>query len=353
MSKAIIIGLLLALSILDTGCAERLYITSTAPGSEIGVSNPLNDHDILSEGGGKNMESSYAHLSTNNTVYDVINHPAFEGFGQFILPLEWGYDEDMQLSRVGSLLPYHGHVDPEAAVNTINTMIDEAANGHTIFYDIYTDTQKQANSSREKTGLFFFRGEPGAPFAIVCPGGGFSYVGSIHEGFPLAISLSKKGYNDFMIQYRVGGAQVACEDLAVAISFVFKNAKELQVSTEDYSLWGGSAGARMAAYLGSYGPAVFGGDDLPQPGTVVMAYTGHNDYTKNDPPTFVTVSENDPIANASTMERRVNALRNAGIDVEFRKYRTAGHGFGLGIGTDAEGWLEHAVQFWENHMTAQ
>lgn len=72
MSKAIIIGLLLALSILDTGCAEKLYITSTAPGSEIVVSNPLNDHDILSEGGGKNMESSYAHLSTNNTVYDVI-----------------------------------------------------------------------------------------------------------------------------------------------------------------------------------------------------------------------------------------------------------------------------------------
>ena len=43
-------------------------------------------------------------------------------------------------------------------------------------------------------------------------------------------------------------------------------------------------------------------------------------------------------------------MRNAGIDVEFRKYRDAGHGFGLGTGTDAEGWIDHALQFWERHL---
>jgi acetyl esterase/lipase len=106
----------------------------------------------------------------------------------------------------------------------------------------------------------------------------------------------------------------------------------------------------MAAYLGSYGPAEYGGDDLSRPGAVIMAYTGHTDYTENDPPTFVVVSENDPIASAVIMGRRVNALRKAGIDVELRKYRTAGHGFGLGMGTDAEGWIEYAVKFWEKHM---
>ena len=30
----------------------------------------------------------------------------------------------------------------------------------------------------------------------------------------------------------------------------------------------------MAAWLGSYGPAAFGGDDLPQPSAVIMQYTG-------------------------------------------------------------------------------
>jgi hypothetical protein len=45
-------------------------------------------------------------------------------------------------------------------------------------------------------------------------------------------------------------------------------------------------------------------------------------------------------------------MRSAGIDVEFRVYQNVGHGFGLGIGTKAEGWLEDAVLFWENHMSA-
>ena len=45
----------------------------------------------------------------------------------------------------------------------------------------------------------FFRGRPGAPFAVICPGGGFSYVGSIHEGFPHALALSRMGYNAFVV----------------------------------------------------------------------------------------------------------------------------------------------------------
>ena len=106
----------------------------------------------------------------------------------------------------------------------------------------------------------------------------------------------------------------------------------------------------MAASLGSYGPAAFGGDELPRPATVVMLYTGHSEYTKDDPPTFVAVGENDSIASPTTMARRVNALEAAGIDAEFHQYPNLGHGFGLGIGTSAEGWLKDAVSFWEKHM---
>ena len=51
------------------------------------------------------------------------------------------------------------------------------------------------------------------------------------------------------------------------------------------------------------------------------------------------------------MERRVENLRNAGVEVEYRRYRNAGHGFGLGVGTDADGWIEDAVRFWEKHIS--
>lgn len=100
---------------------------------------------------------------------------------------------------------YHNYITGERAVETINTMIDYVHDGNKLFYDIYSDADKQADSRKNNTGLFFFRGEPGKPFAIVCPGGGFSYVGAIHEGFPLAIALSKMGYNAFSIQYRTAG----------------------------------------------------------------------------------------------------------------------------------------------------
>jgi len=341
MKTPVLIGLCCLLLLFPAGCAQNSATNDTTPMNQ----TPTPE--------GTAPNATLVRLKTSHTIRDVVNHPAFEGFGQFILPLDRRqYNNDMPLENVASLLPYHSNVDQAAVVNTINGMIDLAASGDTLFYDVYTDQQKQSDPTKESTGLFFFRGEPGAPFAVISPGGGFSYVGSVHEGFPHAIALSQQGYNAFVLQYRVGGERIACEDLAAALSYIFKNAKTLEVSTENYSVWGSSAGARMAARIGSYGAAAYGGEEIPRPSTVVMAYTGHTDFTKNDPPTFAVVGDRDGIASASTMERRVNSMRSAGIDVEFHVYQSVGHGFGLGTGTNAAGWLEDAVRFWEKHMSA-
>ncbi len=295
---------------------------------------------------------SYDHITTSDSVRRIVNHPAFKGFSQLILPRQNNsYHYDMPLSNVRSLMPYHGHVDPDIVVGALNHMIDEVKDGKTIFYGYYTEQQKQEDPGKEHTGLFFYRGEPGAPFAIVCPGGGFSYVGSLHEGFPLALEISKKKYNAFVIKYRIGSEQGATEDLTAAIAYIFRNAEALGVSTEDYSLWGGSAGARMIGNIALRGVAVYGGGNLPKPSIVVIAYTGQSSYSDDFPPTFITVSANDGIANAAVVDKRVDNLRNAGVKVEYRRYRSAGHGFGLGTGTDAEGWLDHAVRFWEKHLS--
>jgi acetyl esterase/lipase len=282
----------------------------------------------------------------------MVNHPAFKGFGRYLLPRDNGTsDYNRQLNQVGSLMPYHEHVDPNIVVGAINHMIDEINNGKTIFYDFYAEHQKREDPAKASTGLFFFRGQPGAPFAIVCPGGGFSYVGSLHEGFPLAMVLSQKGYNTFVLRYRTGGGLRATEDLAAAISYVFKNADRLGVSVADNSLWGGSAGARMVGNIALHGVSAYGGGNLPKPATAVIAYTGQSTYSSDFSPAFITVAANDGIANVNTVERRVENLRNAGVDVEYRRYQSAGHGFGLGTGTDAEGWVDLAVQFWQRHIT--
>ena len=75
--------------------------------------------------------------------------------------------------------------------------------------------------------------------------------------------------------------------------------------------------------------------------------TGLNDYSEVDPPTFVTVGENDMIADWRVMKQRLDAMSRIGIPTEFHSYPGLGHGFGIGKGTVAEGWLDEAVEFWE------
>jgi len=292
------------------------------------------------------------HLTAEHTIRHLLGHPAFAGFGRLLLPWDGrAYDEATRLRNIGSLLPYHTHVDPGTVISALNHMIDDVNNGKTVFYEFYTNRAKKEQPAKSNTGLFFFRGKPGAPFAVIAPGGGFSYVASVHEGFPYAVAISEQGYNAFVLRYRVGSGGVdATRDLAAAIPYVFRNAKTLGVSTEAYSLWGSSAGARMAAALGSHGVASFGGDVLPKPSAVVMAYTGHQEVLSGEPPTVVVVGERDGIAPPSVMEKRVAALRRTGAEVEYHKYPGVGHGFGLGAGTSADGWIADAMRFWKKQM---
>ncbi|MEY8420786.1 alpha/beta hydrolase [Oscillospiraceae bacterium 44-5] len=287
-------------------------------------------------------------VTVDTKIAGVIADPVFGDYGRLLFPVQDYYYSGETLGELS--LTYYSHIDPDKTVEIVQSLKDRARAGETVFYNIYTDAEKSADPAKADTGLFFFQGEEGAPFAICNAGGAFAYVGAMHDSFPHALELSKMGYNAFALIYRPG-AQTACEDLARAISFVFANAEDLGVSTDCYSLWGGSAGARMAAYLGSYGPAAFGGDDLPRPGTVVMQYTGHSEYNPNgEPPTFVCVGDNDGIASWRTMERRIEALSAMGVDTEFHHYPGLGHGFGLGTGTAAEGWFDGAVAFWERQI---
>ena len=343
---AIAVCLLLCL----TGCAGREQIETTSSGE----SPPAGNAGHLEQSDSQQKPDSFAPadqmaepFTTSTPIQDVMDAPVFAGYGRLLFPVDDWY---MSGSTLGDLqLTWYNNIDPEETVEIVNTLWQRANAGGTVFYDIYTDEEKAADPEKEDTGLFFFKGKPGARFAVCNAGGGFAYVGAMQDSFPHALELSKRGYNAFALIYRPG-AQTACEDLARAISFIFEHAEELEVNTDCYSLWGGSAGGRMAAWLGSYGPAAFGGDELPRPGAVIMQYTGHSDYTENDPPTFACVGEMDGIANWRTMQRRIEALDALGIPTEFHHYPGLPHGFGLGTGTVAEGWLDQAVAFWENQM---
>ena len=287
------------------------------------------------------------YYTTKTKISEVQGDPAFGDYGRLIFPANSGY---MSGSTLGDLrLTWYNYIDPDKTVEICNYLKGHAEAGETVFYDIYTDAEKAADPAKKDTGLFFFKGDPGEKFAVINAGGGFAYVGAMHDSFPHALELSKMGYNAFALIYRPG-AQTACEDFARAIAFIFEHAEELEIDTSDYSLWGGSAGARMAAWLGTYGTESFGEKSYPRPAAVIVNYTGLSEVTGAEPPTYSAVGTSDGIANWRTMQSRINGIKANGTDAEIEVFEGLPHGFGIGTGTNAEGWLDRAVAFWERNM---
>ena len=276
-----------------------------------------------------------------------MNDPAFGDYGRLIFPVERSYWSGDKLGELDYV--WYNYIDAAKTVEITNYMKSHALAGGTIFYDIYTEEEKATDPSLRDTGLFFFKGDPGAKYAVCNAGGGMVYVGAMHDSFPHALELSKLGYNAFALIYRPG-YDTAPRDLARAIAFIHEHADELEVDVTDYSLWGGSAGARMAAWLGSYSTSDFGEAEYPRPVTVVMQYTGLTDVYGNEPATSNCVGTNDGIASYRTMENRIAKLKANGVNTMIEVFEGLPHGFGLGTGTVAEGWLNNAVAFWERQM---
>ncbi|MBQ6972735.1 MAG: alpha/beta hydrolase [Synergistaceae bacterium] len=282
-------------------------------------------------------------VNENTKIADVVNNPAFGDWGQLLFPVNKNYYSGSTLGELR--LTWYSNINPARTADVVRYMLRETEAGRQVFYRIYPHDDPRARD----TGLFFFRGKSGAKFAVCSAGGGFVFVGAMHDSFPHAMELSRLGYNAFALIYRPG-ADTACEDLARAIAFIHDNAGSLGVDVNGYSLWGGSAGARMAAWLGAHGTESFGEKKYPRPSAVIMQYTALNEVTGNEPATYACVGTDDGIAPYSVMERRIRAIRANGTDAMIEVFPGLGHGFGLGECTIAEGWLNNAVHFWEQHM---
>ena len=290
-----------------------------------------------------------SYFTEDSTVSEVIHNASFEGFGELIFPIDLDIPLNTPLNNLENYYVWYHYMNTDKTVEIVNYMKEQVEEGDRIFYSIYTEEEMREDPDKRNTGLFFFRGNPNSKFAIVNAGGGFMYVAAMQDSFPQALEISKKGYNAFALIYRPD-ADLAMEDLARAVAFIHENASELQVDVTDYSVWGGSAGARMAAWLGGYGTESFGEKAYPRPAAVIMQYTGLSEVTGMEPPTYNCVGTNDGIAPYQIMEARIERIKQNGTDAEIEIFEGLPHGFGLGLGTNAEGWIEHAISFWERQM---
>lgn len=291
------------------------------------------------------------YFTVQSTVAKVISDPAFGDFGRLLFPVDRNISPSMTLAQVSTQNVYiwYPYIRVEKTVEVLNFLRSRAMDGERIFYNIYTPEEIAINPAKADTGLFVFHGEENRPFAITNAGGGFAYVGAMHDSFPHSLELSRAGYTAFALIYRPDDPY---SDLARAITFIHDNAEALGVKKENYSLWGGSAGARMGATLGNsaYLLQLTGRRDIPQAAAVVMQYTDYSTASKRDAPTYNCIGSNDGIASWRTMQSRLERLSAMGIPTEFHVYEGLSHGFGIGTGTVAEDWVKDAIRFWESNM---
>lgn len=178
LRKNAFVAVLICLAIFLTGCSKEM-------------NNAESDTDFKGAATtvqtNQNNTKQYT-LDTN--ISDVINDPAFGNYGRLIFPVDSGYYGGDTLGELS--LTWYSHIDPNKTVEIANYMKSHAVVGETIFYDIYSDEEKIADPEKKDTGLFFFKGKTGERFAICNAGGGFAYVGAMHDSFPHALELSKK-----------------------------------------------------------------------------------------------------------------------------------------------------------------
>lgn len=60
----------------------------------------------------------------------------------------------------------------------------------------------------------------------------------------------------------------------------------------------------------------------------------------------------DGIASYRSMEKYISQIQQNGPNTKIEVFKGLSHGFGLGEGTVAEGWIDRAISFWEDNMNA-
>lgn len=326
---------------------------------------------------------NHGHISKKDNLGKILSREEFNGFSQFILPLPGGLLAPllklMNLSVVG-LLAKTWNIEDMA--DGLNRIIDLANSGSRVHYDIWSEAEKAVEPRKNETALFHFPAKGSGHFVLVCAGGGYMGVASIIEGFPVAAELNKMGYSAFVLHYRTGKKNpwpAPMEDLQKALHFILDQTNEFNLEKENYAVVGFSAGGHLSASLGTdnYGAQTW---KLPKPGTLILGYPatmfenmteihrkcrdimiGENctqeqidsinivlHATPDYPATYIWQCSDDDAVYLENSEMLAKRLKELGVRCKYKVVLAGGHGIGLGSGTQAQGWLAEAIQFWQS-----
>ncbi|OUQ23467.1 hypothetical protein B5E77_15540 [Lachnoclostridium sp. An131] len=201
---------------------------------------------------------------------------------------------------------------------------------------------------------------------LICAGGAFQYRSDQYEGTPVAEALSERGYQSFVVDYRLRPytQEEGALDLARAVRFVRSHADEYGIDEEDIAVMGFSAGGILSGemllnYDGTVNGTALDESYVPDAldevsadaaacgmiysfyGRLSVASTDVEKFRTSDlPPTYFAYGTRDPFVRE--FEKCIAALQEAEIPVESHVLEGMPHGFGAEGGwiPEYDAWLE-------------
>ena len=320
-------------------------------------------------------------ITPQTTMAELRANPSIAGSGL------WTYAKDrscaFQLYYSNKTLEdYVGSWVAQDCADGLNMMIRNYNAGIQITYKIYSEEEIAADPTKDNAEIYYFPAdEPGAKYALVLSGNVITRTAEMKECVSTAARLHDMGYAVFVMRYRVfqeADDNAPIQDIGNAVRYITEHADQFGVQRENYAVIGHSAGGQLTGLFGSdkYGYKNYG---VPKPAALIMAYPiiDFNEaapvyhalidpgvweqryyqqsvadcITDDYPPVYFWYGKNDTTLMALNYLKQGPALRKAlqahGVTYKEVVYDHAAHGIGLGRGTEAEGWLNDAVAFWE------
>jgi endo-1,4-beta-xylanase len=181
---------------------------------------------------------------------------------------------------------------------------------------------------------------------ILAPGGGHRELWVLHEGINEAKWLNERGIAAFVLKYRLARekgspyriAEHAFQDGQRAVRLVRSRAREWGINPNHVGMMGFSAGGEVTALVcndpgkGKEDAADPVERQSARPDFQALVYSGPQGIrgqtvTKDMPPTFIVVGDNDNFA--AMLTNHYLALKKAGVSTELHIYASTGHGFGF------------------------